>query len=480
MGTEVKETQIDNKLLVKTSLWYTVSNFLSRAMVFLTTPIFTRLLSKKQYADFSIFASWQSVFLIICGLEIYVTLNRFRFDHEKPEEINSFITSSIVLSNLVTTLFLLFYLLFPGLLQKLFLLDTKYILLMFVYLYTYPVFAMFQAKQRIAYQYKLSAAISFLLLLISTGLALFLAHAMEEDRLLGRVIGQYMPYVLAGLVFYTHFLLKSRSIRLKYWKYALTIGLPLVFSFLGSQVLLYSDKVVVRHLSSENEVAWLVLATTASHIMLIFVQTLNFAWSPWFFDKLAAKDYGAIRKTFLAYMLFLMFCTLAVLLAGPELIQILGGREFSESIQLLPAYLVVGGVLTALTAQYVNIETFHKETKYAGILTSIVAVLNVVLDIVAVRNWGYRAACYVTVFCQLLLILLHLVFSRKMDSGRIFPLTSLGIVLLGTLGMIPLSLFLYQHTWLRLAAAGAVVLATVALLVKYRKIILRFLSRRRG
>lgn len=281
---------VNTKILLKSSFWYVVSNFLTRGLVFITTPIFTRLMTTKQYGNFSVFASWQSTFLIICGLEIYATLNRARFDYKEEGELDSYITSCLVLSSMITAVALALYLIFPEFFHRLLLLDRKYILIMFAYLFAQPVFLMFQAKQRVEYKYKLSSAISFALVVGSSLIAVALVYWLEDDRLLGRIIGQYVPYIIAGVIFYVFFIKKSAVIRLKSWKYALAMGLPLVFSFLGSQILLNSDRVIVQHLCSSDEVAWLVLATTCAHIMLIFVQSLNNAWAPWFYDKQDNQD----------------------------------------------------------------------------------------------------------------------------------------------------------------------------------------------
>ncbi len=92
--------------------------------------------------------------------------------------------------------------------------------------------------------------------------------------------------------------------------------------------------------------------------------------------------------------------TFAILLIGPEVIQVLGGTAYKESIYTLPGY-VLSGVFTVLTSQIVNLEVYHKKPEYAAVLTGIAAVLNVILDIVGVELWGYKAVCYATVFCQL-------------------------------------------------------------------------------
>ena len=181
---------VNTKILLKSSFWYVVSNFLTRGLVFITTPIFTRLMTTKQYGNFSVFASWQSTFLIICGLEIYATLNRARFDYKEEGELDSYITSCLVLSSMITAVVLVLYLLFPEFFHRLLLLDQKYILIMFAYLFAQPVFLMFQAKQRVEYKYKLSSAISFALVVGSSLIAVALVYWLEDDRLLGRIIVQ--------------------------------------------------------------------------------------------------------------------------------------------------------------------------------------------------------------------------------------------------------------------------------------------------
>lgn len=460
---------VNSGLLIKSSFWYTVANFLTKAISFITIPIFTRLMSKQEYADFSVFASWQSIFLIICGIEIYATLNRARFDYESEDELNSYITSCLLLSTALTGFLLIIYLLFPTFFDRLFLLDKKYIFLMFAYLFTQPAFQMFQAKQRVEYKYRLNAGISFFLIIFSTLFAVFLVH-LFDDKLMGRIVGQFASYIFIGFIFYVLFVIRDRKISIDKWKYAINLGLPLVFSFLGSQILLSSDRVVVQHIGTREEVAWLVLATSAAHIILLFVQTLNNAWAPWFFDKLKAGQKDEIKKVFNVYMWFIVLCTFAVLMIGPEIVSVLGGKGYASSIYVLPANMLCG-IFTAITAQFVNIQTYYKKTQYTAVLTSIVAAINVVGDIIAVKVFGYQGACYVTVFCQILLISMHYVISLQFDIKEILPAKQLAYVLLVSLCLIPVSLLLYQKTIIRIIfIVSFLIVACVLILISRYKL----------
>lgn len=458
---------INSGILIKSSLWYTVTNFLTKAISFITIPIFTRLMSQQQYADFSVFASWQSIFLIVCGLEIHATLNKARFDYDLDQKLNSYITSCLAISSLFTCVVFAVYLCFPAFFNKLLLLDRKYIFYMFAYLLTEPAFQMFQAKQRVEYRYKLSAGISFFLIIFSTFFAVYLVNTVN-DKLLGRIVGQYVPFIITGFVMYAFFLTRSHSITLENWKYVLKLGIPLVFSFLGSQILLSSDRVVVQHLGTHEEVAWLVLATSGAHIILLFVQTLNNAWAPWFFDKLKQGCTEEIRKTFGIFMWFTVFCTMMVLLFGSEIVGILGGKKYSQSIYVFPANMLCG-IFTMITAQFVNLQTYHKKTKYAAILTSIVAVINIIGDIIGVKLFGYQAACYVTVFCQLILISLHYWISQKFDIQGILSVRQLVSVLVVSLFLVPFSLFFYQ-TWIARPVCVAILIIGIGIVLYVKRL----------
>lgn len=456
----MEEKKISTKLLFKSSFWYTVSNFLTRSMTFITIPFFTRLFTKEQYGNFTVFASWQIILLSICGLEGYSTLNRARFDYSGEGEIDGYITSSLVLSTLFTGIIFILYIKYPTLFDGLFLMERKYMFMMFFYLFTYPAFAMFQAKQRVEYKYKLSSAISFLLSILSALLSILLVVSMDSDRLLGRIIGQYMLYVIAGLIFYVYFISHSRSVTLSAWKYALRMGVPLVFSFLGSQVLLFSDNFVLKHMCSAEEVSYLSVVHSASNIILLLVQTLNTSWAPWFYDMLKEENEKTIQKTFIIYLWIIIIGTGGIALLGPEIIFILGGREYRESMYILPTY-ILSGIFTVLTAQFTNLEAYYKKPEFSAILTAAVAILNVVLDICWVKMWGYRAVAYATLFCQIFLIGLHYLFTIKMGIKKLLPIKYLAFALIFSLALIPSSLLLYESGHIRYIFVGILLIVSL-------------------
>ncbi len=468
---------VSKRTLLKSSFWYILSMFLTRGMVFITMPIFTRLMTKAEYGDFSVYCSWQAILLIFCSLELYGTINRARFDYTEKSEFDSYISSSLLLSLIITTLLFSLYLIFPHIFDKLFLLEKKYMYVMFAYLFTMPAFNMFQTKQRIEYKYKTSSVISLSLALVSPFIAIVLVVIMQnEDPLFGRILGQHILYILFGIGFFVYFFLISKKISFSYWKYALRIGLPLVFSFLGSRILLTSDTLVLKHMCSSEEISYISVTHSTSHIVLILVQTLNYAWSPWLYDMLKIKNYKEIEKLYKLYLWAMILCTFGVLCIGPELISILGSSKYHEAIFVLPANILCG-VFTVLTAQFVNVETYYKKPRYAAILTGSVSVLNVLLNILGVSLFGYQAVCYTTVICQIILIALHYIVTQSMNVKSIISPKTLILSLFGTVLLIPIALLLYQNNIIRLCVIVLVFVSVVVVLILKRKFIMQIISK---
>ena len=477
-NSEVKEEkqEIKSSVVLKSSIWYTASNFATRALGFITIPIFSRILSTSDFGTFNVFANWQSILLIIVGLEIYGTVNKARFDFRDEASLSSYIFTCLVLSTSIASILLLAYLLFGDAIDRLLLMDRRYVYIMFAYLFTKPAFEMFQAEQRVKYKYKLSASITFGSVIVTTLLALVLAVLMKEDRLTGRIAGQYIPYFFLGLGFYIYYIKRSHVFSWEKCKYAIRLAIPLVLSYLGSRILLSSDKIIVQHLCSSEAVAFLSVATSCTHIMLIFVTSLNNAWSPWFYDKLASGGKEKINRVFRLYIWFVIFCTMGVLLIGPEIVHVLGGNKYEPSIALLPPNLL-GGAFTLLVSQYTAFETYNNKQHYAAIVTGITAVINVVIDIIGVKMFGYAAACYVTVICYLILIALHLSLSKKLGIFEIFPLKELLLEVGVLLTLMPISLLLYKASKVRYVAVAGFVVVFMYALYRNRKRIISMLKK---
>lgn len=451
---------------LKSGFWYTVSNFLTRAIVFITTPVFARILTTSEFGDFHVYANWQSLLLIFCSLEFSLTINRARLDYDE-NELKNYIGNTLLVSGIITLVLFLIVMCFDGIRSKLLMLDREYVYVMFTYLFFYPAFELFQSEQRVKYNYRLSAALSFLSVLSGALLAV-LGAFLFKDRLLGRVVGQYLPVVLLGITFWSLYVCRIKKINVEYCKYALGIAEPLVISYLGSQILASSDKIVVQHLCTSEAVAFIGITTSCSHIMTILIQSLNNAWAPWFYDKLEEKQYEQINKIFGIYMMLIVLCTFGVILLGPELILILGGSKYNDALPLIPPSISFC-IFNLIIFQFINIETYYKRTKFAAIATGCIAIINVLLDIIFVKLFGFIAASFVTVLCYAILMLLHSLYVNRLCTRKLVQKKVLLFSIISVICIIMFSYIAYINTIIRYCLIGILFMNGLFILMKTAK-----------
>ena len=81
---------LDKKAL-KSGFFYTFSNFLTKGIVFLTTPLFSRIMSEQAFGAYSAFITWQTLLLCVLPLGLDTTVTRARLDF--PDKLEQYLSS---------------------------------------------------------------------------------------------------------------------------------------------------------------------------------------------------------------------------------------------------------------------------------------------------------------------------------------------------------------------------------------------------
>ena len=102
----------NNGKALKSGFWYTVGNFMAKSMVFLSSPIFNRLMSKAEVGDFSNYSVWITILAIVFTLDLYSAVSVARFDYK--DELDDFIGSSLILGSSITLFFYLLAIIFSN------------------------------------------------------------------------------------------------------------------------------------------------------------------------------------------------------------------------------------------------------------------------------------------------------------------------------------------------------------------------------
>lgn len=402
--------------LIKSSVWYTISNFLLNSVSIITTPIFTRVLSLEEYGLFNNFLSIYSILSVVITLNLQSTLIRARYDFENDKK--SYTTNLIYISFFVTFFCIIISNCFFKYIEQYLAIDRFMMNMMFITFLFLPAINIFQVWQRIDFQYKKSVLISFLISIGNVALSLLLVFIMD-NKLYGRILGTLLPTIFIGMIITFYYFHNSRTFNSLYIKYALKICLPYIPHLLSLNVLNALDKMMITKMCGEEFNALYSIAVSCGLIVTILINALNSSFSPWLGDQLHYKNYSKIRKVSYIYIFIFVIFAIANMLFAPEILLILGGESYIDAITLIPV-IVAGGVCQLLYTMYVNIEQFEKRTIGMAIASCIAALLNFVLNFICINCFGYQAAAYTTFLSYLFLLIFHFLLVKRINLTFVY------------------------------------------------------------
>lgn len=475
--SEEKNNRSNSHIVAKAGIWYTICNFLFRGMAFITTPIFTRLLTKNEIGSFSNMASWIGVLTVLTAFDLQTSIIRSKLEHEK--DIDSYILSILSLTTLTTLFFYCIVMLFPVYFMKLLQMDMKYIHAVFVYLLVSPAYFMLITKQRAFYKYKMFVLLTGISVVFSTLLSLGLVLLMD-NKLAGRFFGYYAPQITMGIIIYLYLVFKGRKIKLQYWKYACAICLPLVPHALSLYLLSSSDKIIITKLCGAEYTAIYSIAYSCYHIVTILFDSMNKAWAPWLLDSLHSKNYGEIKRVSKIYIQVFQVLSIGILMFVPEIVLILGGKQYLGAIYCLPP-LITSCVFQFIYTMYVNIEFYKKKTIGVAGATVFATILNITLNLLFIplsRKNSYVIAAYTTLAGYIVLFVLHYLLVKRLKMEHIYDIKYIVIVLISTLIFSLIINVLYSTIVLRYIVIVVYAIAIFLIVFKKRDIFFQIILKK--
>ena len=396
---------------VRASFWFLICSFLQKGISVITTPIFTRLLTTEEYGRYSVFDSWLRIVTIFVSLRLYSGvyvqgLVKFSDDRRR------FSSSLQGLSLALTLGWTVVYLLFRDFWNGLFSLTTVQMLAMLVMIWASSAFNLWSGEQRVEYRYQ-RLVIATLVVSVAKPLVGILLVRRAADKVTARILG----LALVELVGYTGFFVAQmrrgkQFFSGRYWKYALLFNLPLIPHYLSQQILNHSDRIMIQNLTGSSQAGIYSLAYSISQIMLLFNTALVHTLSPWIYQKIKDKKPQDISGIGYMCMGIIAVVNLALIAVAPEAVTLFAPASYHEAIWVIPP--VAMSVLFMFSYDlFATFEFYYEKTRFIMVASLGAAVLNVVLNYIFIRLYGYRAAAYTTLFCYMVDVAAHYVFMRR-------------------------------------------------------------------
>ena len=232
---------ISNKSLQAGSI-YLIASIINKAIAFVTIPIFTRLLTVKEYGNVSTYSSYVSIIYYFMGLSSEYTIRNAFADYENdvPQYIASMYSLSVISSLIVSAIVLI--------LNKFVFQMTSFWICGFCLIQAAMTFFVnaktYELMMRKAY-YKRAIFMSGPNIL-SVAVALSVLPFMAHNRDIGRMMSYVFSYIIFGL-YCIIVVLKNADVKQlgKYWAYIIKIAPPLIVHGLSVIALSQLDRIMI-------------------------------------------------------------------------------------------------------------------------------------------------------------------------------------------------------------------------------------------
>ncbi|RKJ05569.1 hypothetical protein D7X87_07765 [bacterium D16-54] len=450
-----------NNKAFKAGFWYVISNFLVKGLAFITTPIFTRLMTKNEIGIFSVGATWVSILTVLSTLNLYDTVMLAKYDFEA--EFEKYISTIVILGTLISMAVYAGVFIVPNI-EKIIDIPDYAIHIIFIYVAFSPCTQILLTKYRSEMKYKESAILSVIISIVPSVLAVGLAICLE-DKLKGRFFGFYLPLILLNVALFLYLIVRGKSFKWRYCRYAFPIAIPMVVHYLNGTIMGFSDRLMIQKMCNTEEVALYSIAYTCAAMMDVLRNSLNAAWDPWVFEKLSLRKHEEIKKYSKPYVIFYLIICLYVIFLAPDIMILLGGDAYIKAVYVIPP-VIVGYIFCMIYSLYACVERFCKKQKWFAFISSVAACTNIVLNLWFIPKFGYIAAAYTTLIGYAVSCGLHFINSYRFKITYMYDTKFNVFVLFSGLAMILLSNLLYLNFLFRYAV---IICITIILLVIYKR-----------
>ncbi len=411
---------------LKATIVFGIASFATSGINYITTPIFTRLLTPEDYGVISVYNSWYSIIQVFATLTLIYPgiLQVGLYDHSDNRW--KFLSSMLGLDTLATISLGIVLFLFQDVTSQIIKLPTKLIVLMLLMCLFQSATIFWTTKQRYEYNYKLTFWITvgtaILSQIVSVGAVIWAKNDSVFDLALVRLGSAGSVNILVGGILYLYLIYKGRTfIDLDLWKTTLVIALPLIPHYLSSVVLSSTDKIMISNMVGDDKAGIYSLAATLSSIGVLFWRALSTTFSPFINYRLGKRNFQTINVVMKPIIVIVGLTCLLGALCAPEIIKILATDEYLAGIYIIPP-VVIGIFLHTLYDMFSAVSFFHKKSQGIMLASLTAATFNVCLNYVCIQRFGYIAAGYTTLISNGILTVMHYWTMRKAEKESIYDI----------------------------------------------------------
>lgn len=425
--------------MVKVTLVFALASFATSGINYVTTPIFTRILSKEQYGLVSVYNAWYSIIQVFASLTLIFPgiLNVGLYNHK--DDMWKYLSSMLGITTLCTATLAILYILCFNTVNRLLNLPANLVILILLLCFLSPSTTFWTFRQRYHYNYKIAFCVSVssaLFAQIAAVVAVLWAKHHGFNHLADiRLWSAGLINSAVGLILFIIICARGKTfVDIPLWKTTFWIALPLIPHYIGSVVLSSTDKIMIDRMIGADKAGIYALAAILSALGVLLWRALSITFAPFINTKLHERNFEQIQTTVKPLLTVISILCVIASLAAPELIMILARKDYLIGVAVVPP-VAASIFIHALYDVFSAVSFFHKKSTRIMTATLIAAGCNIVLNYLFIPRFGFIAAGYTTLVSNIILTGVHYWNMRVIEHETVYdPKFSLILLTVTTLG----------------------------------------------
>ncbi len=387
--------------LVRNTFVLSVGRFLPRLASFITLPILTAYLTKKEYGTYDLIGTLVMMVIPIATLQIQSAAFRFLIDHRGDKDKSADIISNIFVVtipiSLIASLVIQFFfsqwsVCIRLLIAVYFFLDTVHV--------TVAQVARGLGDNK---TYSVAAIIVSAVAMPTVVVTIYILHMGLLGVTIAWVLSQLASclYLIKRASLFSY--LSFKRISLRQIRTLLGYSWPMVPNNLSTWILKLSDRLVITGFLGIEANAVYAVANKIPNLLSIAQSIMVMAWQE--NASIASRDEDADKyyTRMLDRTFCLMFgCTALLIAATPILFRLLIRGDYVEAYYQMPV-LILAMFFFVMSSYFGGIYIAHKKTVNVGISTMVAAAINLAIDLAFVNVIGIWAGSVSTLVAYIVL-----------------------------------------------------------------------------
>ena len=461
----------DNKKTFLTMLTNSATSIITIIISFFAAIIITRIISVADVGIATSFASLRNILTIVCLLAIYISINRILLDLKNKDF--EYLSSIYIFSSLFCVLTFIIYYIFRNFFNTIFAFDTNMMILLFSIIFLANGATIMNSYWNYKGSYKKLMVFNILSSPVAQITSIILAYLLVSNKYLGRIIGVEIFNIIIGILCGIYILYKGKfTFNKEYIKKSLEISLPMIPHLLAQILLTSCDLLMIKAMIGNAEAGIYSMAYTVSNVFYLIMLQIFMPWSPWVYRRLKENMIKPIYNNSKILMIFTAYLALGLFSIAPEMIMLFLPQAYYPA-GLIIAPICIGIFFEIMYIFFYDVEYYYKKNKQISLFSVIAAVLNIILNYICLKKFGYQAAAYTTLISYFILLILHYIGMRKLDKRNIYNikyliLLSIFLLLIMAIYLLTNNNFVIRYT--------VIISVTMYLLIKYKKTIIDLLK----